>query len=86
MALHELKVWPQYYEALADGSKAFELRKDDRGFAIGDELILREYSPGSDEYTGRAMSKVVSYMVRGDDPMGYAFGLRTGFVVLGLRT
>ena len=38
--IHELKTWPQFWPALCDGSKTFELRKNDRGFEVGDILIL----------------------------------------------
>lgn len=42
---HELKIWPQYYQAVANGSKTFEVRKNDRAFQKGDEVVLREYDP-----------------------------------------
>ncbi len=84
MAEHVLKVWPEYFEAMASGKKTFEIRKNDRGFQCGDTLTLREYVPGSDEYTGFAVKRTVSYVLSGDDPMGFAFGLRPGFVALAL--
>jgi hypothetical protein len=43
--IHELKIWPQFYCRVADGSKTFELRKNDRGFQPGDEVVLREWDP-----------------------------------------
>lgn len=42
---HELKIWPQYYCRVADRSKTFEVRKNDRGFQLGDEVVLREWDP-----------------------------------------
>lgn len=42
---HELKIWPQYYCRVADGTKTFEVRENDRGFQPGDEVVLREYNP-----------------------------------------
>lgn len=42
---HDLKTWPTYFERLLDGSKTFEVRKDDRGYQAGDRLILREWDP-----------------------------------------
>ena len=42
---HELKIWPQYYQAVKDGTKTFEVRKNDRGFQKGDIVELREYDP-----------------------------------------
>jgi hypothetical protein len=84
MAEHELKVWPDYFKALASGHKTFEIRKNDRDYQRGDTLILREYAPGPDEYTGFAVKRTVSYILSGDDVMGFAFGLRSGFVAMGL--
>lgn len=45
MAVHELKIWPVYYQAVRNGSKTFELRKNDRGFQKGDRVVLREFDP-----------------------------------------
>lgn len=42
---HELKIWPVYYERVANGSKTFEVRRNDRNFQMGDEVILREWDP-----------------------------------------
>lgn len=84
MTEHDLKVWPEYFEAIAAGKKPFEIRKNDRDYKVGDTLHLREFSPGPGEYTGFAVRRTVSYMLSGDDPMGSAFGLRPGFVALGL--
>lgn len=44
---HELKIWPQYYCRVADGTKTFEVRKNDRGFQPGDTVILREWNPNT---------------------------------------
>jgi len=43
---HELKTWPEFFEATRRGQKKFELRRDDRpeGFQVGDELLLREFT------------------------------------------
>jgi hypothetical protein len=42
---HELKIWPQFFRAVLNGSKTFELRKNDREFQSGDEVVLREWDP-----------------------------------------
>jgi hypothetical protein len=40
--IHELKVAGVFFPALLEGKKRFEVRKNDRGFQIGDFLLLRE--------------------------------------------
>ena len=77
VTVHELKCWCEYFEAMLDGIKGFELRKDDRGFEVGDELWLREWSPISGDYSGREMRRRVTYVLRGG-----SFGLEPGFCIL----
>lgn len=77
MMIHELKILPEYFEAVADGTKRFELRKDDRGFTVGDEIILKEWN--GTEYTGRSVKKQISYILK-----NYA-GLAEGYAVLSLK-
>lgn len=36
---HALKILPEYFEDVVIGKKTFELRKNDRGFALGDRYI-----------------------------------------------
>lgn len=50
MRVHVLKTWPDYYKALADGTKRFELRNDDRDYCVGDYLCLREWDPATEKY------------------------------------
>lgn len=79
MARHELKTWPDYYEAVLRGDKTFEVRTDDRGgFAVGDTLVLREWDRVK-EYSGRSCEVVVRYVLR--DPK---FGVAPGYAVIGI--
>ena len=82
VVVHDLKVWPVFFAALASGDKTFELRRDDRGFAVGDRLRLREWSPSAECYTGREVSRVVTYKLSGPSVVG---GIADGYCVLGLR-
>ncbi len=79
-ATHELKTWPDHFQAILEGRKTFELRRDDRGFQENDWLVLREYAPDTDEYTGREVRTWISHVLR-DAPH---FGLMPGYVVLSL--
>lgn len=42
---HELKIWPKYYRRVANGTKTFEVRNNDRGFQFGDTVCLKEWDP-----------------------------------------
>lgn len=39
---HELKLVQPFFNDVFTGKKKFEIRKNDRDFKIGDELILKE--------------------------------------------
>ncbi len=79
--VHELKTWESYFHAIANGTKQFEIRKDDRDFRIGDELYLRETKYGSGEYTGREVRRKISYILRHEPDLG----LMDGYAILSLE-
>lgn len=76
---HELKILPEYFEAVVTYKKTFEIRKNDRNFNVGDKLILKEWYHG--RYTGREVERWVSYIYHGDG----TFGLSEGFCVMALK-
>lgn len=41
MTRHELKIRKEYADAKVKGTKNFELREDDRGYAAGDRVAYR---------------------------------------------
>ena len=45
--IHYLKTWPNYWRLTQLAYKNFDVRKNDRGFEIGDILILQLYNPNS---------------------------------------
>lgn len=51
-----LKTWPVFYQMMLDGTKTFDLRKDDRDFQAGDLVVQQEYEPETKTYTGREMT------------------------------
>lgn len=59
---HDVKIWPEYLDAVLDGRKTYEVRKNDRGYQVGDQLLLREWDPTSDTYLSRATLTEVTYM------------------------
>ncbi len=81
--IHELKTWEEYFKAIASGEKSFELRKNDRDFLVGHELILREYNQQSEEYTGRTLRRKISFLLSGSK--AEEFGLKPGYCIMGLK-
>ena len=86
MTTHELKSWPDFFAPLLDGSKTFEVRKNDRHFNVGDVVHLREWDDRKGAYTGRSIKKRVTFILPGG---GGGFiaplaGVYKDFVVLSL--
>ncbi|EOS7971934.1 DUF3850 domain-containing protein [Enterococcus hirae] len=72
---HELKILPEYFEAVTSGRKRFEIRKNDRNFQIGDQLILKEWN--KEGFTGRSYQSEIMYITD--------YMQKNGYVVLGIR-
>lgn len=79
-----LKTWPEFYEAIVEGRKRFEIRKNDRGYAVGDLLLLQEYDPSREEYTGREVWRRVAYIIQGAWSGGLHVGLPEDVCVMSL--
>lgn len=73
--IHELKILPEYFEAVTKGKKTFELRLNDRNFKVGDYLALNEYNGN---YTGRSCVVYVDYILHHE-------ALETGYVILSIK-
>jgi hypothetical protein len=77
--IHELKTWPNYFAAIARGTKKFEVRENDRGFSVGDQLRLKEYNPDTNEYTGAELYCSVDYVLKGG-----RFGLKSTYCIMSI--
>ncbi len=76
---HELKILPEYFKAVREGIKKFELRKNDRHYSVGDEIILKEWNGA--ECTGHSVIVQITYILK-DCP---EYGLKSGYCILGWR-
>ena len=76
---HELKIWPEYFQAVWDGRKTFEIRKKDRDYQVGDYLKLLEFDPDKQDYTGSGLLVRVTYIL--EDPEF----VKDGYVVMGIK-
>lgn len=79
--IHCLKIWPEHFEEVLAGRKPFEIRRDDRGYQVGDLLCLQEWDPATLEHTGRELQKRVSCITHSAGPVQ----LLDDLVVLGLE-
>lgn len=61
MTRHELKCHPDFFAAILSGEKTHETRFNDRGYQVGDELVLKEFSPDTG-FTGREVVREVTYI------------------------
>ena len=82
---HVLKTIDVYWDAILEGKKTFEVRKNDRAFQTGDELILERWQ--HDKFgvlyptVPRRMLKVrISYLLQGGQ-----FGIEPAYCVLGFK-
>ncbi len=77
---HDLKTWPEPFQAVVNGCKTAEFRLNDRGFRAGHRLLLREWDPEAQQYTGRATTVAVTHVAPGD-----LFGMLAGYVVMSIQ-
>ena len=91
--LHELKTDIRPFQDIVSGRKTFEVRKDDRGYTVGDILLLRD-TLSTDEammagaplaYTGRQIRVEVTYILFGASTGRSPYGIAKGFVVMSIR-
>lgn len=78
---HKLKTHPEHFQKVWDGIKTFEIRRDDRGFEIGDTVILDEYDPDLKIYLSRSIQFPISDITRDV----YKFGLRRNYCILSFQ-
>jgi hypothetical protein len=77
---HKLKTWPRFFEELLRGNKTFELRRNDRDFQTGDDVIFREWDEKLEDFTGRKLRRTIIYVLRAED-ISKLSGLQTGYCI-----
>lgn len=84
----ELKCDPDSFPALLENLKKVEIRFDDRGYKVGDTLVLFETKFSGEEmamgaplvYTGRKIVRIVTHVLHGAQ-----YGLVRGCAALSIR-
>lgn len=60
--VHKVKILPEYFSAILYHKKRFEIRFNDRNYQVGDTVLLCEYEPTKDYFTGRELSCKITYI------------------------
>lgn len=83
MSEHRIKVKAPYFAALLDGTKTFEVRRNDRAYQCGDTLVLVPVDEEGYDYCGE-VTRTITFVYSGDPRFDGHGGLQPGYVVLGL--
>ena len=87
-AIHYLKCWPKFFEAVVSGHKPFEVRKNDRDYRLGDHVVMYEWDPEkaqereAEGYSGREVRGNITYIMAADC---FAGAVGPEYVVLGME-
>ena len=72
---HELKTVNPWFQMVIDDEKTFDIRVNDRDFQPGDELLLREYNPETQQYSDRAVFVEILSVTLLDDILAGLYNL-----------
>lgn len=76
---HYVKCESEFFNDVVDDFKTFEIRKNDRDYQPGDDIVLREYDKELKKLTGREERVSIIYMLE-DYP-----GIEPGYCILGIE-
>lgn len=77
--IHEVKCETEFFNDVVNDYKLFEVRKNDRDYQPGDDMILKEWDKDLQEYTGVEDRVTIIYMLE-----NYP-GIEPGYCVLGIE-
>ena len=79
MVTHCVKCKSHFYDAIKDGSKTFEVRRNDRCYQKGDFIELSRTVVTGFIENDEKLTRQITYVLPGGD-----YGIDPGYVVLGL--
>jgi hypothetical protein len=77
---HHVRSWPSQFKEARKGNKTAEFRLADRNYQAGDALVLHEWDPERQDYTGECFLFMITHVQRGGE-----FGIPEGYAVLSIR-
>lgn len=77
--IHAVKEWPVHFNDVISGKKTFEVRKNDRDYAVGDLIALNEYDTEKERYTGNSCLCYIDYILNDN---AYC---KEGYVIISIK-
>ena len=77
---HDLKIQSKYFDAVVDGTKRFETRKNDRMYQVGDRLRLTEILKPNASGEPRTTEVEVTYILYGG-----MYGVDPDYCIMSIR-
>jgi ASC-1-like (ASCH) protein len=89
MTDHVLKLNQRYFDAVENGIKTFEVRRNDRDYKVGDRLMLTDVDDEGNPIYNTGLSRLprfvfaeVTYILTHDD---FPDGVPEGYVVMSIK-
>jgi hypothetical protein len=84
---HNVKSWSMFFQDISSGIRTSDIRLNDRRYAVGDTMLLREWNPVKGEYTGRVEIVEITYLqCNKSNPCAISNdALRDDYVVLSIK-
>jgi hypothetical protein len=79
-SVHVIKTWDECMMDIATHKKTFEVRKNDRGYDVGDILLMQGFDKEKKKYTSKSLEAEVTYILHGGQ-----FGIQEGYCVMGIK-
>lgn len=86
MITHVVKSWPNFFIPIEEGTRHHELRLNDRNYQVGDKLLLQEYLPDEQKYTGRDLTVKITSITSREIPCAVSgSGLDDEYCILSIE-
>lgn len=86
MTVHRVRSWAHFYDAIAEGDKTHDLRKNDRDYRVGDILELVRFDNVRGIETGEEQKAVVTYVTDRNCPCAFSSAvLPHDYAILSIR-
>lgn len=84
---HVVRSWSMFFRDIITGERTADIRLRDREYRVGDEMLLQEYDPVEETYTGREQLVKITYIQGGkSNPCAIShLALDDKYVVLSIK-